>query len=60
MHFWKYCYANFNKTLVQENYKLHNPNSPFLIGGSLPEDKVTDAKQKSWRINNELKQVTLF
>lgn len=60
MHLCKYCYANFNKTLVQENYKLHNPNSPFLIGESTTEDKVTDAKQKSWRIDNELEQVTLF
>ena len=48
MHLCKYCYANFNKTLVQENYKLHNPNSPFLIGESTPEDKITEVKQKSW------------
>lgn len=48
MHLCKYCYANFNKTLVQENYKLHNPNSPFLIGESTSEDKITEAKQKSW------------
>ena len=48
MHLCKYCYANFNKTLVQENYKLHNPKSPFLIGESTPEDKVSEAKQKSW------------
>ena len=60
MHLCKYCYANFNKTLVKENYKLHNPKSPFLIGESTPDDKVTDAKQKSWRIDNELEQVTLF
>ena len=50
MHLCKYCYANFNKTLVQENYKLHNPNSPFLIGESTSEDKITEAKQKSWII----------
>ncbi len=60
MHLCKYCYANFNKTLVKENYKLHNPNSPFLIGESTPEDKVTEAKQKSWKIENKLEQVTLF
>lgn len=48
MHLCKYCYANFNKTWVQENYKLHNPNSPFLIGESTLEDKITEAKQKSW------------
>ena len=60
MHLCKYCYANFNKTLVQENYKLHNPNSPFLIGESTSEDKVTEAKQKSWKIENKLEQITLF
>jgi DNA repair photolyase len=50
MHLCKYCYANFDKTLVQANYKLHNTNSPFLIGESTPEDKITEAKQKSWII----------
>ena len=60
MHLCKYCYANFNKTLVKENYKLHNPNSPFLIGESLPEDKIYNAKQKSWKVENILEQITLF
>lgn len=60
MHLCKYCYANFNKTLVQENYRLHNPNSPFLIGESRTEDIVHDAKQKSWKIENNIEQVTLF
>lgn len=48
------CYIllekDFDKILVQANYKLHNPNSPFLIGESTPEDKITEAKQKSWII----------
>ena len=48
MHLCKYCYAIYDKTLVQENYKLHNPKSQFLIGESTPEDKITEAKQKSW------------
>ena len=60
MHLCKYCYANFNKTLVQDNYKLHNPNSPFLIGESTAEDRVTEVKQKSWKIENKFEQVTLF
>lgn len=58
MHLCKYCYANSNKTLVQENYKLHNPNSPFLIGKMEEEDKITEANQKSWlNIDN---QISLF
>ena len=60
MHLCKYCYANFNKTLVQDNYKLHNPNSPFLIEESTAEDRVTEVKQKSWKIENKFEQVTLF
>ena len=60
MHLCRYCYANFNKTLVQNNYKLHNPNSPFLIGESTSGDVVTNAKQKSWKIEKIGEQVTLF
>jgi hypothetical protein len=53
------CYIllekDFDKTLVQANYKLHNPNSPFLIGESTPKDKVTNAKQKGWTtIDNQI------
>ena len=60
MHLCKYCYANSNKVLVQDNFKLHNQNSPFLIGESTPDDKVTEAKQKSWKIENTMEQITLF
>lgn len=60
MHLCKYCYANFNKTLVQKNFKLHNPNSPFLIGESTPDDRITEANQKSWKDENKLNQLTLF
>ena len=49
-HLCKYCYANANKALVIENIKKHNENSPFLIGNNEAEDKVTEAKQKSWII----------
>ena len=51
-HLCKYCYANANKGLVIENMKKHNDNSPFLIGGSEEGDKITVAKQKSWKIEN--------
>ncbi len=52
-HLCKYCYANANKQFVIENMKKHDDNSPFLIGKSEPGDKITEAKQKSWRIENE-------
>ena len=60
MHLCKYCYANYNKNLVKDNYKLHNPNSPFLIGKSTPEDIVTDTNQKSWKIESIPEQISLF
>ena len=52
-HLCKYCYANANKQFVIENMKKHDNNSSFLIGRSELGDKITEAKQKSWRIENE-------
>ena len=52
-HLCKYCYANENKGLVLESMKRHNQNSPFLIGEEEPGDKITEAKQKSWKKNKE-------
>ena len=55
MHLCKYCYANANTGLVKENVKKHNPNSLFLIGELEKEDKITEAKQKSWiKIDNQI------
>ncbi len=47
-HLCKYCYANTNAGLVRENMKNHNPMSPFLVGGSMPDDVIHEALQKSW------------
>ena len=47
-HLCKYCYANANPSLVKENMRKHNPDSPFLIGGYMPGDVVRKATQKSW------------
>ena len=52
-HLCKYCYANANKQFVIQNMKKHDDNSPFLIGRSEPGDKITEAKQKSWKIENQ-------
>lgn len=52
-HLCKYCYANYNKELVLENMRKHDENSPFLIGELSKEDKISEAKQKSWKIVNE-------
>ena len=54
-HLCKYCYANANSSLVRENMKKHIPTSPFLIGDFESEDKITEAKQKSWLdIDNQM------
>lgn len=52
-HFCRYCYANSDRKAVLYNSKLHNPESPFLIGGHRVGDRITEAKQESW-IDNQL------
>lgn len=47
-HFCRYCYANNDYEAVRRNMKLHDPDSPFLIGNYTDEDIITDADQKSW------------
>ncbi|MDE6413276.1 MAG: DUF1848 domain-containing protein, partial [Eubacterium sp.] len=52
-HLCKYCYANTDKNAVLRNAKIHNPNSPFLLGFQQPGDKIVEARQASW-IDNQL------
>lgn len=47
-HFCRYCYANYDKEAVRANMKKHDPDSPFLIGNSMPFDRVNTADQKSY------------
>ena len=49
-HFCRYCYANYSRYSVFQNVKLHDENSPFLIGNKESSDAVTPAKQSSWKI----------
>ena len=51
-----YCYANYDKSLVMENFAKHDQNSPLLIGHLEEGDKVVEAKQISYKS----KQVSLF
>ncbi|MBE5957901.1 MAG: DUF1848 domain-containing protein [Lachnospiraceae bacterium] len=53
-HLCRYCYANTNPVNVRNNMKRHNPESPFLIGESRPDDVVHQAVQKSW-IDHQLR-----
>ncbi|MGN1382819.1 MAG: DUF1848 domain-containing protein [Eubacterium sp.] len=47
-HFCRYCYANADVSRVLENSRLHDPESPFLIGGCRDGDIVHDVPQESW------------
>ena len=43
-----YCYANYDKKLVRQNMRLHDPDSPFLIGHEMEGDRIRLAKQESF------------
>ena len=43
-----YCYANYDRRTVSDNFRRYDPASPFLIGGFLPGDKITEPEQVSW------------
>lgn len=40
--------ANDNQEKVKQNRKLHDPNSPFLIGGFRDGDKIVEVQQESY------------
>ena len=48
MHLCKYCYANNDRQLVMENFKRHNPDSPFLIGEYEDGDEIHEVEAESW------------
>ena len=43
-----YCYANTTPRRAFENYRLHNPKSPLLLGDLRPDDTVIQSVQKSF------------
>ena len=43
-----YCYANSNMKLVKRNQKLHNPNSPLLIGDVKDGDVIKEVNEPSY------------
>ena len=47
-HLCRYCYANTDPGAVLKNMALHDPSSPFLVGGPLPGDRIRAARQESW------------
>jgi hypothetical protein len=47
-HGCRYCYANHDQKTVHENVRLHDPLSPFLIGGFREGDQIHEARQESY------------
>ena len=47
-HFCRDCYANYDRPTVVQNRERHDPESPFLVGGPHPADRIHDADQQSW------------
>ncbi|MBP3258266.1 MAG: DUF1848 family protein, partial [Bacteroidales bacterium] len=43
----RYCYANKDHAMAQQNYLTHDPNSPLLLGHLQPGDKVVPSRQES-------------
>ena len=47
-HLCRYCYANAETEKVLEQSRLHDPQSPFLIGNYRDTDIIHDVPQRSW------------
>lgn len=43
-----YCYANYDRKTVEQNMRLHNPESPLLAGELLEDDVIKEVKQVSF------------
>ena len=54
LHGCKYCYANSNIKLVKRNHKLHNPDSPLLVGNLKNDDIIKEVSEPSF-IDTQLK-----
>ena len=52
-HLCRYCYANNDVMAVRRNMKLHDPESPFLIGNYKEGDVIHDVDMVSY-IDNQL------
>jgi hypothetical protein len=48
MHGCLYCYANYDMKIVADNFKLHDPHSPLVLGHVREGDVITEAVQRSF------------
>ena len=49
----RYCYANKDHAKALENYRLHDPKSPLLLGHVQETDTIKPSVQTSMLIKNE-------
>jgi len=49
----KYCYANYDESIVRDNCLKHDENSPFLFGTGRDDDKISDRKIKIYKAKEE-------
>ncbi len=56
----RYCYANTSFDKAVKNFKLHNENSPLLIGSVQDKDIIYDGNQKSFLKTESYNQISLF
>jgi len=47
LHGCRYCYANYDQETVNRNLRLHDPNSPLLIGQLSKDDIIHIVEQES-------------
>ena len=55
----KYCYANKSPQKARENYKLHDPASPLLLGGIGEDDVIIRGNPTSF-LKSRTRQMSLF
>ena len=55
----KYCYANKSPQRARDNYRLHDPGSPLLLGHLKEDDVLTEGNQKSF-LKSSGRQNSLF
>jgi hypothetical protein len=51
----RYCYANYKRSIVDENFEKHNSLSPLISGEVGIDDKINDRAVKSFRACKERK-----
>lgn len=46
----RYCYANFNEKAVAKQMRMHDPDSPLLLGNVEENDHVSEKKMRSYKM----------